>query len=135
MTLYLGALYHWSPLHCRASIRKRGLKPTCDTAVLHRPVPVNLGHIEMDHEVVTIKAVCLGSSPALAWGLSGVYDTKPGDQWDLWEVNLTDADEVHVMPEQGQRLDEVRVLGPIPRSRIWHVGMRTVGRLRYFHAP
>lgn len=137
MSIYLGPLFQRSPLRCRASIRKRGLRPTTDTAVCDHPTPPNLGHIMVDHELENVKAVCLGTSPALAWGLSGVWSAERGvgDVWDLWEVNLADTDEVHVLPEFGQRMDEVRVLGPIPVGRIWHVGARTVGRLRWYHAP
>lgn len=136
MSIYLGPLYHWSPVANRAGIRKRGLRPTTLTAIAQRPTPPHVrGHYVEDLEPVELKAVCLGTSPALAWALSGVWDATPGAVFDLWEVNLVDTDEVHVVPEYGQRMDEVRVIGPIPRGRVWHVGERTVGRLRWYTVP
>lgn len=136
MNTYLGPLYHWSPVERRASIRKRGLKPRTPTLVAMHPVPVNLGHIETDDELCSHLAVCLGTSPATAWALSGVWSAERGSTWDLWEVVLDGTDEAHVRCEMGGELAEVRVLGPIPRGRIWHVGSRVVGNgSRWYHAP
>lgn len=136
MTVYLGPLFHWSPIERRASIRKRGLTPRTSTVVCNHPVPREAtGHFVADHDLELVKAVCLGTSPALAWALSGVWSAQPGSVWDLWEVNLDDDDEVHVFPVRGQQLAEVRVLTPLPARRVWHVGSRVRGRQRWYHAP
>lgn len=136
MSVYLGPLYHWSPIERRAGIRTRGLRPRTYSVVCDHPVPPEVrGHFVKDHELERVKAVCLGTSPALAWALSGVWTAQPGDVWDLWEVNLDDDDEVHVYPVRGRQLAEVRVLTPLPRSRVWHVGSRVRGAQRWYHAP
>ena len=71
MTVYLGPLFHWSPIERRDGIRRRGLRPRTDTAVCGHPVPREVtGHFVTHHEVEVVRAVCLGTSPALAWALS-----------------------------------------------------------------
>lgn len=118
MSLVLPVLYHWSPETCRASIRRRGLKPTTPTAYLED----------------SFLAVCLGTSPSHAWSLCGAIWADRGSSWDLWQVTLDDIDHVHVLPSHGadgHRLQEVRVANPIPKARIWHVGSRTVGARRW----
>lgn len=137
MTALLGQMFHWSPIEVRPSIRKRGLKPTCPTAVAGRPVPPDLGHFVTEDELDGLPGVCLGTSPAVAWSLSGVWSAARGSVWDLWEVRLTVDDEVHVRTEYGPEINEVRVLGRIPRSRCWHVGSRVVPMRgsRWYHAP
>jgi hypothetical protein len=122
----LGRLYHWSPAANHDRIQKRGLKPTVETTVHMHPVPVNTGHSESDDELETFMAVCLGTSPSVAWALSGVWSAERGETWDLWEVVLEDEDEVHIRTEYGQFIHEVRVLNKIPRGRCWYVGSRTV---------
>lgn len=132
----LAALFHWSPVEARARIRKRGLVPRTPTSIAQRPTPPGTGHVEVDEEAVEVKAVCLGTTPAAAWSLSGTWSAAYGSTWDLWECNVPDELEVHVVPEMGTELWEVRVLGTIPRGRMWHVGSRVVAaRSRWYHAP
>lgn len=50
---------------------------------------------------------------------------EPGETWDLWQVRLADEDEVHILPEWGRWLREVRVANRIPKRRLWWVGERT----------
>lgn len=78
--------------------------------------------------------VCLGTSPSHAWSLSGGIWGERGSVWDLWQVLIGDDDEVHPLSFYGNRLDEIRVLNRIPKSRLWHVGTRTVGSRKWSHA-
>lgn len=127
MTLLILTGYHWSPVACRAKIRRRGLRPATETAVWTRPVPAGTrGHFYEEDGAETVLAVCLGTTPSTAWALSGAITADRGSEWDLWEVELAEEDEVHFRPEAGGRLDELRVVNRIPKSRVWHVGVRTV---------
>lgn len=93
------------------------------------------GHqIEEAEEWKERKAVCLGTSPATAWALSGWHNCFEGDIWDCWEVTLSKDDEVHFLPEQGGILDEVRVMNRIPKSRVWYIGTRQVKEGQRWHA-
>jgi hypothetical protein len=66
-------LYHWSPTSARASIRRQGLLPTCPS-----------GRIGL--------AVCLATTPLMAWRLSKSSRELVGDgPWDLWEVYVADT--------------------------------------------
>ena len=76
----------------------------------------------------SVLAVCLGFSPSAAWSLSGAIRAEPGETWDLWQVSLADDDEVHVLPEYGRWLKEIRVANRIPKRRVWWVGERVVTR-------
>lgn len=110
------ALFHWSPVSCRGNINHRGLSPTCPTA---------------DQTGGSFKAVCLGTSPSHAWSLSGAVVGVDGSEWDLWQVTLSDGDQVHPLPFFGHRLQEIRVANRIPKSQVWHVATRQVrGRRR-----
>lgn len=126
MSLVLPILYHWSPERCRKSILRNGLRPSCPTASRFdaKGQPVD------DDDEGSFLAVCLGTSPSHAWCLSGDLLAGYGDTWDLWQVVLDDDDEVHPLPFQGYRLDEIRVANRIPKSQIWHVGSRTVNDRR-----
>lgn len=126
MTMHLPDLYHWSPAANHKNIQKRGLRPTTETTVTMHPVPPNIGHHEGDDKLEGVLAVCLGTSASTAWGLSGAWSAELGSVWDLWQVVLTEDDEVHIRTEYGPQAYEVRVLGKIPRSRIWYVGSRVV---------
>lgn len=122
----LANLYHWSPSTAGRGILRHGLRPRTETVVAGHPVPPNLGHYVSEDEAETYRAVCLGTTPAAAWALSGMFSAEPGQVWDLWEVNLADDDEVHIRTEYGPEMFEVRVLGSIPKSRCWFVGSRAV---------
>ena len=127
MTLYLPAVYHWSPEKHRKSILRGGLRPTCHTAVWHRPLKPgeDVGHHTYDIPEESLLAVCFGTSPSTAWDYSGALSAERGETWDLWQIELVEEDEVHVRPTWGNELDEVRVVNPIPKSRCWFVGSRT----------
>ena len=115
MSLVLPPLFHWSPHTAHEGIRRRGLRPSCPTASAH-------------HDEGTVLAVCLGTSPSHAWWLSGNARDTCGGTWDLWQVILDEADDVHVLPSlgvDGHRLGEVRVANRIPKSRVWYVASRT----------
>lgn len=129
----LDNLYHWSPTRVRGAIRRRGLKPTTETSLCARPV-VGVGHMEVDNEIETVLAVCLGTSPATAWALSGYFSAEVGESWDLWEIRLTDNDEIYVWPTKGANIDEIRVINRIPRSQLWYVGTRIRADRRRWHA-
>ncbi|MCU1488289.1 MAG: hypothetical protein JWN67_5035 [Actinomycetia bacterium] len=132
MSLVLPPLFHWSRSSSRASIIRRGLRPTTMTAVWvrpDRPVPVPR-HAVVDVEAESLLAVCLGTSPSTAWNLSGRISAEKGEAWDLWEVQLGPDDEVHFRPVYGDDLDEVRVVNRIPKSRCWLVAQRTVPTTR-----
>lgn len=94
-------LYHWSPTVNRASIRRRGLRPTCPTGARGL-------------------AVCLGTSPVDAWALT---PREPGVEYDLWQVHVADTP-VHRVRHWG-RLAEVRVFRRIHQRGVQLVATRT----------
>lgn len=119
-------LYHWSPYRRRRDIEHEGLVPGREPTI---------GTISTVHEGRQV--ICLSSTPSAAWGLSGQQATRirPAgsnlpfeDEWDLWQVNITPDDEVHVLPFFGRVITEVRVANPIPAQRIWWVARRTTKR-------
>lgn len=137
MTIELHPLYHWSPLEARAGIIRHGLKPRTYTAIAKHPFPksTKTGHHRTQVVDETIVTVCLGTTARTAWRYSGGIHAERGSVWDLWEVNVEYEDEVHVEPLWGDRLAEIRVANRIPKSRVWHVGTRTVGARRVFANP
>jgi hypothetical protein len=109
MLVRLDVLYHWSPVERRADVAAQGLRPGCAPNVAGYP----LGY------------VCLGSTPSSAWALSGAMEwTSEIDEWDLWQVRLVDGDDIRVRPDFLPAIREVKVYGPIPADRVWHVGTR-----------
>lgn len=111
--MILPALYHWAPASRRDSIRTEGLRP-------FSPPTVCTGGLAYD-------CICLGFTPSGAWGLSGGIDRDHDEveHWDLWQVRLSDHDEVHIRPLFGDVLTEIKVRSPIPPDRIWWVAERT----------
>lgn len=105
--MLLATLYHWSPVARRPAILNEGLRPSCKTTLDSSPSG----------------EVCLSASPAQAWELSGDLGLVSG-QWDLWQVTIAETDEVHVLPQWGPRVREVRVRGLIPADRCWLVASR-----------
>lgn len=102
-------MYHWSPSERRDSIIKHGLVPGAPSAVCS----------------AQIAYVCLGSTPAGAWSLSGDLEwLEEIEDWDLWQVTLADGDEVRVRGDFGPRIVEVKVHNTIPPDRVWWVGIR-----------
>lgn len=111
---YLPSQYHWSPSERREEIFRNGLKPYCD--------PVT-------HSGVLLwPYICLSPSPKRAWQLSGDFqDSGEIEQWDLWQVELGEHDEVSIRSEYGSEIMEVRVRSAIPADRVWHVATRGSG--------
>jgi hypothetical protein len=109
MSERLGSLYHWSPIDRRDAIRERGLVPGSRSTVASG----ELGY------------VCLAPSPRHAWLLSGDLEwTSEVEEWDLWQIQLADSDDVRVRPHWGWTIQEVAVHNAIPPDRVWWVGAR-----------
>lgn len=108
-------LYHWSPVERRKEIRSEGIKPYSMPTVMSDPKL---------HSPYT----CFSSTPSQAWGLSGDFtigrDGGVFEQWDLWQINLAENDEVHIRPEFGPTIQEFKVYTVIPADRVWWVGVR-----------
>lgn len=110
----IGPLYHWSPRSRLQGITRYGLVPSKRPSV--GTIPAVTGGVPM---------VCYGISPADAWALSGDMAWATGlGPWDLWQVRLFAADEIHVLPNFGPRIREVRVANRIPKSRLTWIGER-----------
>lgn len=106
--MLLPPLYHWSPRSRAASIRRLGLVPG------KRPT-IGTTRTVTDGRYM----VCLAPDPAAAWSLSGaIWARELGVVWDLWQAHLVDTDEVHVRPDFGPRIVEVRVANRIPKRRL-----------------
>lgn len=111
----LGQLYHWSPADRHPRIRAHGLVPgspptTCTTRQPH---------------------LCLSPDPVTAWRLSAqtLLDAERGPAsgyWDLWQVTLTDTDEIHIPPMFGPHLGEVQIHNAIAPDRVFFLGQRTI---------
>lgn len=109
----LGTLYHWSPITRRVAILQDGLKP------YQAPVTHSGGEHAYPY-------VCLSPAPSTAWGLSGDMEwTSEIEEWDLWQVQIPDAVEVHVRPNHGPLIEEIKVYGAIPADHVWYVATRT----------
>ena len=107
--MILPALYHWSPATRRRAIHATGLLPYSESAVASNTQPYT----------------SLSPSPSSAWGLSGDMEWMgEEDEWDLWQVRLVEGDEVHIRPDFGPVIREVKVYTPIPADRVWWVGTR-----------
>lgn len=127
-------LYHWAPAKCRRSINRYGLRPTTATSASmtfadlidsysegHARI-----HYDIEDQLVCFKAICFSFDPAKAWALSGACTATPGSRWDLWMARINETDIVYPEPSLGFRMQEVRVANRIPKSRVWHVGLRVV---------
>ena len=125
----LGPLYHWSPRDRRGSILRLGLVPgkrNFKGPIYHgTPDNVNDRNEDLGAGEFLRPSVCFATSPLTAWDYShGCW--KSVGTFDLWQVVLVDADEVHINPQWGARIIEVRVHNRIPKSRLAWVGERTV---------
>jgi len=111
----LDVVYHWAPADRHDSITADGLRPG------HQPTTTSDPTTRMAY-------LCFATDPAVAWSLSAAIDWRYSEveTWDLWLARLADGDEVHVLPEFGPRIREVRVTGSIPRDRLWYVGRRDI---------
>jgi hypothetical protein len=109
-SVILPALYHWAPRDRRESIRSEGLKP-------YSPPTVCTGEHVSPY-------LSLSPDPARAWHLSGAMDWHECEEWDLWQVRLAEHDDVHIRPDFGPEIQEVKLYNPIPADRLWFVGER-----------
>lgn len=136
MSTALPVLFHWSPAERRVKITRNGLRPSTPTLVETFAGAQGPRSLERSEGFTTAKAVCLGTTPSHAWSLCGAIWGHKDEVWDLWQVTLDTDDKTRIMenPYSGYRLGEIRVLNHIPKSRIWHVGTRTVGSRRWSHA-
>lgn len=117
----LGPLYHWSPRDRLSSIKRLGLVPgkrNVAGPTYHDPDDPDAGEFVQP-------GVCLSPDPATAWAYSHGAWRSTGT-FDLWQVWLEPADEVHVLPMWGDRVVEVRVHNRIRKARLVFIGERTV---------
>ena len=124
----IGPLYHWSPRDRLKSINRQGLMPgkrNIAGPIYHgTPDNVNEANEDLGAGEFVRNGVCFSTSPATAWNYShGCW--KSSGTFDLWQVDLIDSDEVHVNPQWGARIIEVRVRNRIPKSRLTWIGERT----------
>lgn len=106
--MILPALYHWAPTERRDDIFQLGLVPNR----LNTTSSVSLPHI------------CLSTTPSNAWAMSGGTGWTEIEDWDLWQVRLNENDNVHIRPEFGNIIQEIKVRNVITPDRIWLVGSR-----------
>lgn len=122
MSTSLGPLYHWSPRERLSSIRRLGLMPGKKNFAGYGSYE---NSVTGKTEEFRASYVCFSTTPATAWSYShAVWKTE--GTFDLWEVYLTEEDEVHINPMWGDRIVEVRVHNRIPKRRLIWVGERTV---------
>jgi hypothetical protein len=122
--MQLPALYHWSPRDRRKQITRRGLAPGC------RPTIGTISAVGgADDTGDGRHMICLATDPVTAWALSGAmpWARDLAMTWDLWQARLERADEVHVLPNWGPRITEVRVANRIPKSRVTWLAERSAG--------
>lgn len=129
MSSSLGPLYHWSPRERLNGIKRLGLMPgkrNISGPVYHGTNPDGSTIVDDDGVAEFLqRGVCFSATPARAWDYShGAWRTK--GTFDLWMVELESSDEVHILPQWGGTIVEVRVHNRIPKSRLVWVGERTV---------
>lgn len=111
--MIIGPIYHWSPSSRRDSILRDGLK------IFSEPV-THSGEESYPY-------LCFGTSPSAAWGLSGDMEwNSEHENWDLWQIRLSDDDEVHYRADFGPNIKEIRTRNSIPVDRVWFVGKRSI---------
>jgi hypothetical protein len=123
----LGPLYHWSPRERLAGIKRLGLVPgkrNIAGPVLHGTPEEPLYDDDGSPEFLQ-PGVCFSLDPGTAWNYSHGAWRSTGT-FDLWQVDLVDADEVHVLPMWGGSIVEIRVHNRIRKARLRWVGERTV---------
>jgi len=130
MSTRLGPLYHWSPRDRLNSIKRYGLLPgkrNIRGPVWHgNETNPNIDNNEDIGEGEFLqRGICFAPDPATAWDLSHRIFDVPGT-YDLWQVVLEESDEVHILPQWGARIWEVRVFNRIYKRRLIWVGERTI---------
>jgi hypothetical protein len=113
MSVHIGVLYHWSPKDNRESILKNGLQ---------------IAQKCSDGTEAYFPWVCLATTPSSAWGLLP-YDPlgSEHEEWDLWQVQVTEGDHLSIRGDFAPFIREVRVLHGLPADRVWWVGERGYG--------
>ena len=113
----LGILYHWSPTARRIEILKNGLQPFSRTTV---------SGDDPDGNVLAYPYVCLSPSPSAAWALSGDLGwATEVEEWDLWQAQIPENVEVHIRPNFGPVVEEIKAYGVIPPDHLWLVATRS----------
>ena len=108
MSVYLGQLYHWSPVGRRESILKHGLQVMASPTV----------------DSVAFPWVCLATTPSSAWGLTLAEERMNHEVWDLWQVTLRDSDHIEILTNFGPCIREVRIHHGLPADRLWWIAER-----------
>lgn len=108
--------YHWSCKENRLSIQQNGLQ-ICQ--------PQKDGLTNPNGALVRFPWICLGMDPLIAWEWSGV-DLDREAVYDLWQIRLTEHDNVQVRMEHGNFIAELRIHNTIPADRVFWVGSRGV---------
>lgn len=107
MSLHIGVLYHWSSPENRDRIRREGLQvsePASDGSAFRAPW------------------ICLGTTPSTALELLPI-DPYSVDL-DLWQVRLSETDQLRIRGDFSPYVREIRVCNSIPAARVWWVGAR-----------
>lgn len=128
MSTSVGPLYHWSPRARLNGIKRLGLMPGQRniSGPVYHGVNDDGSRIEDDDGSVEFRQqmVCFSPDPATAWRYShGAWGSK--GKFDLWQVELIPSDEVHILPNWGGEIVEVRVNNRIKKSRLTWVGERS----------
>jgi hypothetical protein len=50
--------------------------------------------------------------------------TSEIEEWDLWQITLSENDQTHIRMECGTHIYEVRTFNSIPADRVWLVAQR-----------
>lgn len=130
MSTNLGPIYHWSPRARLASIKRYGLLPgkrNITGPFWHgNQTNQNIdGNEDIGEGEFLQRGICFSPDPATAWAYSHDIFRVPG-MYDLWQVELEPSDEVHILPQWGSRIVEVRVFNRIYKRRLTWVGEREV---------
>lgn len=118
--MLLPVAYHWSPHDRYYAIMQNGLIPYAPPAV-HTIFNETTGN-----DVIGWPYICFALEPSAAWRLSGDMDHASDiEDWDLWQVQFSDGDELHFRSEWGPQILELRVYNAVPPDRVWWVATRT----------
>lgn len=128
MSTHVGPLYHWAPGRLREKILAEGLRVMADGVPFQHPVTGT-------QEVTRLPWLCLATTPSSAWGLLPEPDAESPEEredgrgWDLWQVQLSEHDHLHIRGDFSPYIREVRIENSVPADRCWWVG----SRLRWPH--
>lgn len=129
--MIVDVLFHWSPADRYEDILSNGLRvlsPGVDTT----PQFNDQGETTGTEVYLRWPWICFSSDPMAAWQLSGDITgawSHPEEEggiraWDLWQITTDVNDEIHIRPEFGNRIEEVRIHNGIPVDRIRWVARR-----------